>query len=477
MRITALNPPFLPGFSRGQRSPAVTRSGCLYYPIWLSYAVAALEQAGHDVQFIDAPAMDLSAGNVMEIVRGFRPSLVVVETSTPSIHDDVVMADDLTAAGFTVLLVGTHPSALPEETLALGSSFRGVVAGEYERPLLAAAEALAGAMPLEIVPGLVLRTPEGFVATPGAEPLEDLDSLPFVSSVYARHLPVRRYSNPNALHPQVMIMGGRGCPNRCSFCVFPQTLTGHRFRPRSPGNIVDEVEWVAENMREVRAVFFEDDTMTADKTRLSALALEMLRRGVKLSWSCNMRADMDFKTLSLCRKAGLRTVCVGFESGSDEMLSAMGKNLTTARMRVFASDCARARVRVHGCFMVGTRGETRSTMEKTLKFALELNPDTAQFYPLMVYPGTLAYRYACQDGCLIPSSFRDWLKPDGTHNCVVRTGELTPDDLVEFCRHARRRFYLRPRYILGKLRRTMGDTDELRSVLLALRTFRRHMLR
>ncbi|MFO7627311.1 MAG: radical SAM protein [Candidatus Fermentibacteraceae bacterium] len=477
MRITALNPPFLPGYSRGQRSPAVPRSGCLYYPIWLSYAVAALEQAGHEVQFIDAPAMRLSSATVLESVRDFAPSMVVVETSTPSIALDVRIADELAAMGFTVLLAGTHPSALPEETIAMGSAFRGVVAGEYEKPLLGAAEAIAGEMPLEIVPGLVLRTEDGTVATPRAEPLEDLDSLPFVSGVYARHLPVRRYSNPNALHPQVMIMGGRGCPNHCTFCVFPQTLTGHVFRARSPVNIVDEVEWVAKNMPEVRAIFFEDDTMTADRERLAAIARELIQRRVSLSWSCNMRADMDFDTLLLCRKAGLRTVCVGFESGSDRILAAMGKNLTTERMRRFASDCRRARVRVHGCFMVGTRGETRATMEETLSFALELNPDTAQFYPLMVYPGTIAYRLACEDGCIVPASFREWLKPDGTHNCVVRTVELSPGDLVDFCDRARRKFYLRPRYLLGKFLRTVGDRDERRSVLLAFRTFRRHMLR
>lgn len=476
MRVTALNPPFLPGFSRGQRSPAVTRSGCLYYPIWLSYAVAALEQAGHEVQFLDAPAMNMTRSSVIEAIRDFMPSLVVVETSTPSIACDVQTADELSGMGFTVLLVGTHPSALPSETIAMGSAFRGVVAGEYERPLLGAAEAIEREMPLEIVPGLVLRTEDGSVATPRAEPLFDLDSLPFVSAVYARHLPVARYSNPNALHPQVMIMGGRGCPNHCTFCVFPQTLTGHVFRARSPVNIVDEVEWVEKNMPEVRAVFFEDDTMTADRDRLAVIARELLQRRLSLSWSCNMRADMDYETLLLCRKAGLRTVCVGFESGSDRILAAMGKNLTTERMRRFASDCRKAHVRVHGCFMVGTRGETRATMEETLSFALELNPDTAQFYPLMVYPGTAAYRMACADGCIVPASFREWLKPDGTHNCVVRTAELSPEELVEFCDRARRKFYLRPRYLIGKFLRTVGDRDERKSVLLAFRTFRRHML-
>ncbi len=477
MRISAVNPPFLPGFSRGQRSPAVTRSGCLYYPIWLSYAVAALEQAGHQVQFLDSPAMGLSRERTVAMVREFSPGLAVVETSTPSIAEDVDFADELAGHGITVLLTGTHPSALPGETVKMGRRFAGVVVGEYENPLLGAARALGDGGPLGEVPGLVTRTPDGFRAAPPAEPLEDLDSLPFVSSVYARHLPVERYSNPNALHPQVMVMGGRGCPNRCSFCVFPQTLTGRRFRGRSASNIVDETVWVQENMPEVRAVFFEDDTMTADRGRLAEIADEMIRRGVRLSWSCNMRADMDYDTLALCRRAGLRTVCVGFESGSDLMLAAMGKNLTTGRMRAFRRDCARAGVRVHGCFMVGTRGETRETMEQTLKFALELDPDTAQFYPLMAYPGTDAYRSACEDGNMVSSDFRSWLRPDGTHNCVVKTAALTPDDLVEFCRKARRRFYLRPGYILGKLLRTVGDRDEIRSVMLAARTFRRHMFR
>lgn len=477
MKISAVNPPFLPGYSRGQRSPAVPRSGCLYYPIWLSYAVAALEQAGHSVQFLDSPAMGLSRERAVAMIREFSPELVAVETSTPSIADDVRFADDLADLGFTVLLTGTHPSALPGETVKMGGRFAGVVVGEYENPLLGAAGALRDGTPLREVPGLVLRTPDGFLATPPAEPLENLDSLPFVSSVYARHLPVDRYSNPNALHPQVMIMGGRGCPNRCTFCVFPQTLTGRRFRGRSASNIVKEAAWVQKNMPTVRAIFFEDDTMTADRDRLADIARGMIAGGISLSWSCNMRADMDYEILSLCRRAGLRTVCVGFESGSDLMLEAMGKNLTTDRMRVFRGDCARAGVRVHGCFMVGTRGETRETMQQTLRFALELRPDTAQFYPLMVYPGTDAYRSACQDGCLVPSEFRDWLKPDGTHNCVVRTSELSPEDLVEFCRKARRKFYLRPGYVLGKFLRTVGDRDEIRSVMLAMRTFRRHMFR
>lgn len=479
MRITALNPPFLPQFSRGQRSPAVTRSGTLYYPIWLSYAVGALEQAGHTVQFIDSPAMDIDCEETLSRIAGFKPDLVVIETSTPSIISDTQTADLLAEEGFTVFIAGTHPSALPEETLHLGTAFTGAVLGEYELPLLRITEALGSSSPLEGIPGTAVRSASGgaVTVTPPDGYLQNLDSLPFVSSVYARHLPVARYNNPNALHPQVMIMGGRGCPNRCSFCVFPQTLTGRSYRSRSAESVVEEMLWVEANMPEVKAVFFEDDTIAADATRLRGLAGEMMNKGVSISWTCNMRASVDRETLDLCREAGLRSVCVGFESGSDEILRAMKKGLSTTRMKQFARDAAAAGILVHGCFLFGIPGETRKTAETTLKFALDLNPDTAQFYPLMVYPGTDAYAEVSRAGLLAASSWRDWLKEDGTHACVVRTSDMTPDDLVEFCNHARRKFYLRPSYLLKKAWRSLFDGEERHRTMLAFRTFRKHLFR
>jgi anaerobic magnesium-protoporphyrin IX monomethyl ester cyclase len=478
MRITALNPPFLPGFSRGQRSPAVTRSGTLYYPVWLSYAVGALEQAGHAVDLIDAPAECLNMDQVKERVKSFDPGLVIVETSTPSITSDVRAADALAAMGIAVFLTGTHPSALPEKTVRLGSAFSGVVTGEYEKPLLAIAEALEkGASPSGI-PGTAVRVDrDGVAVTPPDGYLEDLDSLPFVSSVYARHLPVERYNNPNALHPQVMVMGGRGCPNRCSFCVFPQTLTGREYRSRSVENVVEEMLWVQRNMPGVRAIFFEDDTIAADTERLNRLADTIRLRGVGIGWTCNMRASVDLDTLRNCHSAGLRSVCVGFESGSDSLLVSMRKGLSTERMERFAKDAARAGVLVHGCFLFGIPGETRETAMETLRFAIRLNPDTAQFYPLMVYPGTDAYRDVERAGLLVASSWRDWLKEDGTHACVVRTQDMTPDELVEFCDHARRKFYLRPSYILRKAWRSLLDKEERHRTLLAFRTFRKHLFR
>lgn len=478
MIITAVNPPFLPDYSRGQRSPAVTRSGTLYYPIWLSYAAGTLEREGHDVELLDAPAERLDIQDTIDRVKARNPGLVLVETSTPSIESDAAFADSVAGSGATVVLVGTHPSALPEATMRLGERFHGLVAGEYELPLIGLAGALEEGSDPAVVPGLCLRMPDGGLKYTGeGKRVEDLDSLPWVSRVYARHLDVTRYNNPNALHPQVMIMGGRGCPHGCSFCVFPQTLQGRRFRRRSVADITGEVLWVQENMPEVRAVFFEDDTISADRERLRELAGSFIENGFRLSWTCNMRADVDLETLRACAESGLRTVCVGFESGSDRMLASMRKGITTDGSREFMENARKAGILVHGCFMVGTTGETAETMMETLEFALELDPDTAQFYPMMVYPGTEAYRQAEEAGNLTAAGWREWLTAEGLHNCVIRTDSLTSGELVDFCDTARRRFYLRPGYILRKLWRSLLDPDERRRTRRAFSTFRKYLFR
>ncbi len=478
MRITAVNPPFITGYSRGQRSPAVTKSGTLYYPIWLAYATGALEQAGHEVDLVDSAADGLDMSRTIDRICKYDPALVIVETSTPSIESDVEFADRITAEGRFAVLVGTHPSALPRETLMMGKIFGGIVAGEYENPLIALAAAIEDRNELNSVKGLYLRQDNGEILFTGESlRLNNLDSLPYVSSIYSRHLNIYRYNNPNALYPQVMIMGGRGCPQRCTFCVFPQTIQGRQFRKRSVENITGEMLWIQNSMPEVRAVFFEDDTISTDRARLRELAESFIREGVTVSWTSNMRADVDLETLMLCRKAGLRTVCVGFESGSNRMLTNMRKGITAEMSLEFAENAKKAGIRVHGCFMVGTMGEDRDTMNETLDLALRINPDTAQFYPMMVYPGTEAYRQAVESDNLLAESWRDWLTEEGLHSCVIKTDDLSSEELVDFCDYARRRFYLRPLYVIRKLWQSLIDRDERRRTFLAFSTFRKYLFR
>lgn len=476
-RVAFVNPPFLPDYSRGQRSPAVTRSGTLYYPIWLAYAAAWARGQGHAILLHDAVAWCRDEAASLDEVRTFRPDVVLVEGATPSIEADLAYAGRLKAKlppSAQVFAVGTHVSALPDEALAKAPTLDGVIVGEYEIPLREILRARAAGRPLAGLEGVAVR---GHLAGPRREYLTDLDRLPFVSEIYRDFLPIDRYFNPNAHHPMVTILTGRGCPYHCSFCVFPQTLTGHAYRRRSLESVLAEFEWVARHLPQVRGIFIEDDTFTADQPRVREFAQRLRALHLPLTWTANARADVSLETMIAMREAGLRALCVGFESGSQALLDRIGKGISLSTMESFARQARQAGVKIHGCFVVGLPGETKATMQETLQFALRLPLDTAQFYPLMVYPGTRAFREAERAGHLVPKSWREWLSPEGLHNCVVRTGDCGPAALVRFCNFARRRFYLRKSYLWYTLQKVLTDAEERHRILRSARTFLGHLLR
>jgi anaerobic magnesium-protoporphyrin IX monomethyl ester cyclase len=175
------------------------------------------------------------------------------------------------------------------------------------------------------------------------------------------------------------------------------------------------------------------------------------------------------------RRAGCRLLCVGFESGDQAILDNIQKSLTTDKIRAFVKDARHAGILVHGCFMVGNRGETLETLEKTLSFARELNPDTAQFFPIMVYPGTDDYRYFLQKGWIVTKDFSKWLTSEGLHSSVVSRPELTYETLVAFCDHARRSFYLRPRYLLSKAFQVLTHPAEAKRLVKGGLSLFRHL--
>ncbi len=480
MRITFLNPPYLKNFSRPQRSPAVTKSGTLYYPMWLAYAAAYTEKRGHEIDFIDAPADDLSNEMVLARINNFGSQLVVVETSTPSIYNDVKFCDLLKKEDkkiFTVL-VGTHVSALPEQSLRLSASVNGIAVGEFDETIGELADTISSGNELQTVKGLWLRDGEEITkpATETRKPLHDLDKIPFVSTIYKRFLNPHQYFNPNALFPMVTITTSRGCPHRCTFCVYPQTMMGHQLRNRSVSNVVDELEYIIQNFPEIKAVFFEDDTFPANKKRCIAICDEIIRREIVISWTANARVDLDLETMTIMKKAGCRCLCVGFESGNQQLLDNIKKGITLKQSEEFMGAAKKAGILIHGCFMVGLPGETMDTMKKTLQFAIQLQPDAIQMYPVMVYPGTEAYSWYDKKQLINSKDFSKWLTSSGLHNTVIHGEDLSAEELVDFCDHARRKFYLRSGYIGYKLKQMVQNPREIRRTLKSARTFFKYLL-
>ena len=482
MKVLFLNPPFHPRFSRESRSPAVAKSDTLYYPKWLSYAAGVALQNGHDVDLVDAPAWEVNTQYVIDRIAQKGIQAVVCDTSTPSIVNDLRVVQTIRQQypKMPVCMVGRHVSVLAEETLRSAPSLDYVAVREYEYTVRDWLAALASGASMEAVDGLVWRNRRGeIVRNKPRAAIENLDELPFVTEVYKRYLRVEDYFYGHSLHPLVVFDTSRGCPFQCSFCVYPQTFSGHTMRYRSVGNVADEFDFVARELPQIKTIMLEDDTFIINKHRTLELANELIRRGNKIPFDSNCRADIggDVEFMKTLHQAGARLFCVGFESGDDAVLKHMKKSLKLSKADVFVEACRKAGIMVHGCFMVGNLNETRKTMEETLALAKHLNPDTAQFFPIMVYPGTSAYNEAKKKGYIASEDFSNWLTEEGLHNSVVNLPGVTHQELVEFCDRARREFYLRPSYLLYKLRQSLTDYREFKRNLKGFAKLSRYLLR
>lgn len=477
MNIAFVNPPFLDKYSRGSRSPAVTKSGTVYYPIWLAMAAGYAEKMGHNIALIDAPPKHLSKEETIEEIKNFVPKIIVIETSTGSISNDAKFTESLkkTIPSSFIVLVGNHVTAVHEESLRDYKCVDAIARREYEETIVHLAKVLNDGDNLEEVDSLTWRDKKGNInVNKLRKETENLDDFPFTSKIFKRFCNPRQYFFAAGRYPQIMVYTGRGCPYRCTYCVYPQNFYGHRYRHRSAKNIAEEFKYIEKSFPEVVEVTIEDDTFTLHKERVIELCKLLKEQNNRLTWTCNARADLDYDTMRWMKKAGCRLVTVGFESGSNEILKLMKKGIRVDQYKI-VENARKTGILIHGCFMFGNRGETLATMRETLDLALKLNPDTAQFYPLMVYPGTEAYNWAKEEGLLKAESWDEWLTKDGMHNTVIRTHDLTSQEIVEFCDYARRKYYWRTKYFWIKIRSLLFHPGEWRRTIKAFGSFYKHL--
>lgn len=469
MNILFVNPPFKAEygkFSREARSPMITNSGVIYYPLWLLYAAGVCKKHGFEIDILDAPAKKMTHEEsflwIKEKNKDYK--LIVIDTSTPSIYNDAKFGGDLKEIfpNSFVLLVGTHPTALPEETLNLDNRLDGVACGEFDYIVRDLAKVLDTNGDLQEVKGLAYRRKGNFIKNSPMELITELDEIPFAAELINEYLDPKDYFFAASAYPEVQMFTGRGCPARCYFCVYPQTMHGHKYRVRTAQNVVAEFEYIAKNLPEVKEVVIEDDTFTINIQRVKDICNMLIEKGInkKLKWLCNARVNLDYDTMVLMKKAGCKLIIPGIESGTQEMLNNMKKGTTLTQIENYIKSAKKAGLLVHACYMVGNKGETRETMNKTLELALKLNADTAQFYTLHVYPGTEAYNWAKENGYITTDDFSKWIKEDGSDNTVIQLDDISSEELVEFCDNARKKYYLRPRYILMKLGQSLTNKDE-----------------
>ena len=455
VRVYVLNPPFVQGFSRELRGEGMsTRAGTLYYPIWLSYATGVLDQY-HEVKLVDAVARRWTLEDVCRDAISFRPDIIVVDTNFASLKNDLKVVEKLKSETNAITVVVGPPASQFTERILRSGHVDIVARYEYDYTLLEIADMLEnGELVLDKIKGISYIREGEIRHNPNREFLlsEDLDKIPFVSKVYKKYLNVRDYFLSSSLYPVVQIFTGRGCPFKCTFCSWPQTLMGHKYRVRSISNVLDEMEWISKNLKEVKEVFFEDDTFTVNKKRVLEFCKEYKERGLDIAWACNARADLDYETMKAMKKAGCRLVIVGYESGSDEILKNIRKGITTQQIREFAKNARRAGLLVHGDFIIGLPGETKETIEMTRKLIKKIKPDILQVQVATPIPGTEFYRWCKENGYLASDDPDEYLDEHGYQKSVVSYPWLSSEEIVRAVDEILKDYYLSISYVPVALR-------------------------
>jgi len=451
MRTLFLNPPAYENFDggAGSRYQATREVWSFWYPTWLCYPAGMIR----DSRVLDAPPEKLNQVQTVAIAKEY--DFVVLHTSTPSFKMDIRTAEMIKAEnpGCVIAFVGGHATAMPGQTLKASPAIDIAARKEFDFSMKEVAEGWDWAK----IHGISYQKDGKIHHNLDRAPLlsEDLDKLPFVTQIYDRDLDFRKYNSPYCQYPYVSLYTGRGCPARCTFCLWPQVTTGHSYRTRSVDNVLEEVKEMKRLFPGMKEIFFDDDTFTADRNRAREIAHRLKPLG--LCWSTNSRANVDYETLKVMKDGGLRLFVIGYESGNAEILKNIKKGVALETSRRFTQDCHTLGILIHGTFILGLPGETRETIQQTMRFAKEMNPETIQVSLASPYPGTAFYNYAIEHGYIRPE---DMVDETGYQRCVINYPGLSGDEIYQAVEKFYKSYYLRPRYIFKSLKKMALHADE-----------------
>src|SRR5689334_12849640 len=461
MRTLFLNPPSFEGFDGGASSrwPASREIESYWYPVWLCYPAGMLP----DSKVVDAPPHKISIERTVEMAKEFE--LLVLYTSTPGFHVDVKMAEMMKDSNpkLQVVFVGPPVTVEPEKALRENPAIDFVVRREFDYQIAGYAKG----KPLAELPGVSFRKNGSIVHNPEGPAIENLDELPWVTKVYKRDLDITRYNVPFLLNPFLSFYTSRGCPALCTFCLWPQTHSGHRWRLRSSDDLANEVRYALEQFPNLKEIFFDDDTFNYRKERTIELCKKL--KPLNFTWSCTSRVTTDYETLKAMKEAGCRLLIVGYESGDPQILKNIKKGATVERARQFTKDCHKLGLVIHGDFIMGLPGETRETINNTIAFAKELDVETIQVSVAHAYPGTELYDYAVKNGFMVKDS---QMVDEGGHQLAhIQYPGLPADEILSAVHRFYDEYYFRPKAVFRILRKAAFDGRERKRLYKEARTF------
>jgi len=424
-------------------------------PFTLALIAALLRARGQTVRVVDLTAIRQSVDQLIQVLDadGFAPTLIVFPSTTPTLDADAAAMARLKARyGAPIFCFGPHASTSPLASMERAGEIDGMFVGEPEDGVLQLA-ALTSLDELDIIPSLTFRRGSSIVPHRAHGSFGGFLEAPLPAWDL---LDISRYTLPLVDRPYVIVETSRGCPYSCDFCVAP-IHQGHKFRERSPKALVDEIERCH---REFGVEFFYlwADTVTLNVKSFSAFCDELIARHLPIQWFGNARADnlTDPAFVHRLKRAGCWMLALGIESESEDVRKDMAKRLESQKIQAAFQNMRAAGIRSFAFFILGYPGETPATMEQTINYAIELDPDFANFYPAVPYPGTALYEKCVREGLLPAEAADNWSKMEYSYYLLAGNG-LDQRTVMHAINRARRRFFLRPGYLF----RHAGDVAKL----------------
>jgi radical SAM superfamily enzyme YgiQ (UPF0313 family) len=438
MRIALINFPWNIngrfGVRAGSRWPFSSEpgeNGYIHYipfPFFLAYATSLLKKETKETKLIDAVAEGIDEQRFIEEVLSYNPELIVIETSTPSFKNDLRIIHNIhrKLPNCQIALCGPHASVFPEQILREYNFVNYILIGEYEYILLDLANHLENNLSLESILGLVYRGRSKIRINDPRATIDNLDNLPWPER---ESLPIYKYNDGfcNLPQPNVQMWTSRGCPFQCIFCLWPQTMyREHKYRKRNPIDVVDEMEWLINNF-DFKAVYFDDDVFNIDRDHVLGICEEIKTRKIKIPWAAMARADlMDEELLKSMSDAGLYAIKYGIESANQNILNFCKKNMDLDKVDSIIKFTKKIGIKVHFTFCLGLPGETKKTIQETVRFIQANQPDSLQFSFATPFPGTDYFKYMNDRNWLLSENWSDY---DGNYKCIIKTQELSSKDL------------------------------------------------
>lgn len=445
MRTLFLQAPSFDGFDggAGSRYQARREIKSFWYPTWLAQPAALVENS----KLIDGPPHKTKLDDVVAQAKDF--DLAVLHTSTPSFKQDVATIEALKAANPNLKagFIGAKVAVESDKSLAQAPVVDFVARNEFDFTI----KDIADGIDWKNIKGLSFRNSQGVIVhNEDRAVLEDMDSLPWVTPVYKRDLKIENYFIGYLKHPYISIYSGRGCKSRCTFCLWPQTVGGHRYRTRSVETVVEELAWAQKAFPEVKEFFFDDDTFTDNLPRAEAIAKGLGKHGIV--WSCNAKANVPRETLKVLKDNGLRLLLVGYESGNQQILHNIKKGMRVEVAERFTRDCHELGIKIHGTFILGLPGESRETIQETINFARRINPHTIQVSLAAPYPGTFLYKQAVEEGWL-DAEHAELVDEHGVQVAPLHYPHLSHTEIFNSVETFYKKFYFRS----GKIASIVGE--------------------